>query len=440
MTVLTPAGKPFDWSNPPPQTALALWSRQTSGGARVTGSVRTIAHLDVLDERALKKFGVRIRVIQPPFNRGVKASEGTHDLDACWDLDIPGVPWVEQERFFRFNGCAAWYRKPPTFSPHIHGFSLPPRGFNSVSEDFRDAGMVVGKYVDGGWSTYGRLLASSQIADYYGHRTGLEGHAADNTAHPDDIAATIFNYAAYAKEQRDMKAKDNRVIGLSWNVLTGRKGPEVRRELAALIRANKRPSFVAVQEAITYRGPLSRMAEKLNYRLYQPRHIGDPAPGIQAREAGSTALLIRDDVLVWGSGALRGTHTWEGPKRRLIREGRVFPWVVADIDGEKTLIVAVHMPTGKNNPRNRAAWNESIVMVEALVKEKALPFIILGDWNDPFTSHDPRSPRAMAVRLKGRVASADGVRIDYAVTKGKFTVTKAAKRGSDHYAIRIKKG
>jgi hypothetical protein len=40
----------------------------------------------------------------------------------------------------------------------------------------------VGQYVPG------------QVTDYYAHKNGLVGSAPDNTWHPDNIKATIFNY------------------------------------------------------------------------------------------------------------------------------------------------------------------------------------------------------------------------------------------------------
>lgn len=203
MSVLTLAGKQINWDKPPAAKTRVMWSRKTSSGKRVTGSLRTIAHLDHLDTLAVKKYGKHIVVFQPPYNTGVKASAGTHDYDACLDGYIPGVSWREQERFFRANGAGAWWRnKSQGFSNHIHWLVLPPREGKDVSDDFRTAGFKVGKYVDGGWSTKGRRFVSSQIADYYDHRTGLTGHRIDPSWFPKDIAATIFDLPAYIKRQR----------------------------------------------------------------------------------------------------------------------------------------------------------------------------------------------------------------------------------------------
>jgi len=205
MGVLTLAGKPIDWTKPPETTARVMWSQRATNGEPVTGSLRTIAHLDHLSILAMAKYRVGISVIQPPYNTGVKASAGTHDFDACSDVKITGVPWEEQQRFFRANGFAAYYRRPPAFGEHIHGFTLPPRSGGSVVDDFAEAGFKVGKYVDGGFSLFGKRVASAQIEDYYWHRTALAGHEHDPSWFPPNIAATIFNLNAYIKRQLPKK-------------------------------------------------------------------------------------------------------------------------------------------------------------------------------------------------------------------------------------------
>lgn len=202
MTVLTLTGKKINWAKPPHPTARVMWSQRDTSGRAVTGSLRTIAHLDHLNTLAVKKFDSGIVVMQPPYNTTVPQSEGTHDFDACLDVFIPNVSWETQQRFFRANGAGAYYREPPAFTSHIHYFTLPPREGSDVSDDYRSGGFKVGRYVDGGWSTYGRRVASSQIEDYYNHRTALSGHAHDPSWFPPDIGATIFNLNAYVNRQR----------------------------------------------------------------------------------------------------------------------------------------------------------------------------------------------------------------------------------------------
>lgn len=203
MTVLTLAGKPIDWAKPPSPTTKVKWSKTDTSGRAVTGSFRHICHLEYLDQQARKEFGTGIKIIQPAYNRGVGASAGTHDYDACIDVYIPGVAWSTQQRFFRKHGLGSWWRKKnDIWKDHIHGFTLPPQEGVDRSDDFAIAGFTVGKYIDGGWSLYGRRVASAQIVSYYKHRTGLKGDAKDPSWFPEDIGATIFNLNEFVKAQR----------------------------------------------------------------------------------------------------------------------------------------------------------------------------------------------------------------------------------------------
>lgn len=206
MSVLTLAGKPINWDNPPKATDKVQWSQKDIYGRRVIGSLRTIAHLDHLNTLAKKKFGVGVSVIQPPYNTGVRASAGTHDYDACLDVFIPGVPWLTAQAFFRANGFGAWWRrrKPRVWNDHIHGFTLPPREGKSIADDFAIFGFKVGYLVDGGYSTRGRRVSSAQIESYYAERSGMSGNARDNTWFPDDIEATIFSLTDYIARQRGL--------------------------------------------------------------------------------------------------------------------------------------------------------------------------------------------------------------------------------------------
>src|SRR6478735_6686204 len=51
MTVLTLGGKPINWNRPPKATARVKWSQLTTGGKPVTGSFRSICHLDRLNSQ-----------------------------------------------------------------------------------------------------------------------------------------------------------------------------------------------------------------------------------------------------------------------------------------------------------------------------------------------------------------------------------------------------
>lgn len=198
-------GKPINWNKPPKPTDMVAWSKKTTSGHSIRGSFRTICHMNRLNNLAIGKYGRELQVIQPDWNTGVAASAGTHDFDACWDVYIPGVSWWEQQRFLRKNGFACWYRHPPLFGNHVHGFTLPPREGNSISDDFKVHGFKVGVYVDGGWSTRGRQVASSQIEDYYNHAFGLAGQhekGSDHSWFPKDIPSTIFDLGAYVGRRK----------------------------------------------------------------------------------------------------------------------------------------------------------------------------------------------------------------------------------------------
>lgn len=209
MTVLNRFTKrPVNWNLPHRKTVLVMWSKRDTSGRKVIGSLRTIAHLDRTNNLAKKHFGKEIEVIQPCYNKSVKASAGTHDYDACLDVRIRGVSWWTQQKFFRANGWGAYYRSPAQgFSNHIHMFSLPVQEGTSRSDDYKVSGFKVGRFVDGGFSTVGRLVASSQIEDYYGRRNALANHAKDPSWFPSNIKATIFNLKAYQDRRRTKKRR-----------------------------------------------------------------------------------------------------------------------------------------------------------------------------------------------------------------------------------------
>ncbi len=187
-------GREINWSKPPKANTIVRFLHQ---GRTYKCSFRAACHMARLNSLVRAKWGVEIHIMQGPYNTGVAASAGTHDYDATWDISIPGVDWYEAQRFLRANGFGCWVRLPPAFGWHIHGFTLPPREGQSISDDFQVFGFKVGKYVDGGWSLFGRVVGSSQISDYYDERSGLSGHAKDGTWFPDDKAATVFDHQAF---------------------------------------------------------------------------------------------------------------------------------------------------------------------------------------------------------------------------------------------------
>lgn len=205
MAILTLRGKPVDWNDPPKPSDMVIWAHQ---GKQYRASLRTVCHLDRLNELAKRRFGKEIVVLQGPWNTGVAASAGTHDYDSVWDIYIPGVDWWVQQRFFRRHGFACWFRHPPKFGYHIHGFTLPIPEGHVRSDDWKLSGFEVGIYVDGGYSTRGRLVTSSQIADYYNEAFGLADEhtpASDRSWFPDDKDATIFDLNRFIKHRAKLQ-------------------------------------------------------------------------------------------------------------------------------------------------------------------------------------------------------------------------------------------
>lgn len=155
-----------------PKAVLTHTHPYVSGVQTFKATRRTHAHVAWTCERLVKYPGTRLHVIQPCYNAGIKASQGTHDLDAVLDVDIVGMDWWDSQRFLREHGWAAWLRFPPSFTWHIHMVSLGYVG-------------PVGVYVPG------------QVTDYYNHAFGLKGQhtpGSDTSWFPPDIDATIFDF------------------------------------------------------------------------------------------------------------------------------------------------------------------------------------------------------------------------------------------------------
>lgn len=208
MAVLTLTGKPINWAKPPKPTTKVMWSQRTTGGKRVIGSLRTIAFLDRLNRLAKKRFGRGLIVYQGPYNTTIEQSAGTHDFDAALDIWIPGVPGFVQQRFVRANGGGGYYRyEAQGFMKHIHLFVLPHRHGADVSLDYERGGFKVGYLIDGGWSTKGKVVSSSQIEDYYAHRDALKDHSHDRSWFPPSIEATVFNLHDYIERHRKIQER-----------------------------------------------------------------------------------------------------------------------------------------------------------------------------------------------------------------------------------------
>jgi len=174
-----------------------IWYSQTNiYGQKFKCSRRTAAHIDKTRYR-LRKLGEKrkktytLRIIQGSFNTSVSASAGTHDYDACLDVQIIGMDWYEAQKFLRRQGWAAWVRTPAQgFSWHIHMISLPKYKKRFVAR--------VGEWVPG------------QIDAYYAHNDGLAGGGSpDNTWHPKSIINSIFRYNLWLAEVAARKSVKN---------------------------------------------------------------------------------------------------------------------------------------------------------------------------------------------------------------------------------------
>lgn len=183
-----------------------------------------------------------IRVIQQCYHTGVAASAGTHDFDACLDVQIMGLTWQEAQDFLRSCGWAAWWRHTGSWAApsqwHIHMALLGAPA----------AGCTVGTFVDGGVSRFGHTIASSQYADYFAHRSGLAGHVADATWHPSDITSTIFKYATWLEANMQLTAKqiDQIATAVVAQLLNATVGPDDDKTpvRTALYRASNVPDLI----------------------------------------------------------------------------------------------------------------------------------------------------------------------------------------------------
>lgn len=360
MSVLTLAGKPIDWRSPPKAADMVLWSGKTQSGRPVRGSLRAIAHLDRLNSLSLKRFGVPVTVIQPPFNDGVEASEGTHDLDQTFDVWIAGVPGPVQQKFIRANGGGAYLRTPEQGFPlHIHFFTLPERQGADVSDDYRSGGFRVGRYVDGGWSTVGARVASSQIEDYYTHRNALEGHAHDPSWFPADIAATIFDLPAYIARQRAAMEPTSLIVQTT-NIEDMAKPP-----LAPSLLSVK-PHVAVIQQGGQATDYLSARGV---YRLLQM---------VKGAEAREIKVLVREGVKVLRRKRLNMKKRWIGPKIARVHEARTYMAVKVNLPF-RAWVLNVHFPTGGPDGPNAAAWMESWKRVVAFLKRRR--GVAIGDFN-----------------------------------------------------------
>lgn len=218
-----------------------------------------------------------------------------------------------------------------------------------------------------------------------------------------------------------------RPLILSANLLVGRKPKRVRRAVRRHLR--KRPLVAVLQEATGYLDVIRAVADRRGYRVI----VAGPAAGKGMR---SNVLLVRDEVAVYASGVAKVRAPWVGPRLRISWPGRAFPWAVVDLDGTRTLVVDVHMPT-EGRGINRISWIACKARLRRMAdqlaeRHGATAVVLVGDWNNRYDDYGKSSIRRMAQRL-GFAVVKGGTPIDYLLARGIALVGKPGPaRGSDH--------
>lgn len=118
------------------------------------------------------KAGFTFVIGQGSYNVGVEASAGTHDGGGTADFSVRGLTTAQRVKMVRSlkdAGFAAWYRPaiPKLWPPHVHAVAIKDK--------------------DLAW------LAKLQVEDYLNGKSGLKGHAKDNTYRPDP--QVVWDYA-----------------------------------------------------------------------------------------------------------------------------------------------------------------------------------------------------------------------------------------------------
>lgn len=150
-------------------------------------------------------------------------------------------------------------------------------------------------------------------------------------------------------------------------------------------------------------------------------------------EAGSTMLLIREDVRVYDHGLITVRGAWRGP-RRGHHPGRTFPWACVDLDGDHVTVAVIHFPW--NRTLNWRAWSACIRALIAFCRAHRGPLVLMGDWNLSWRGRGLGSIRRLARRCGLTYVSTGGA-IDYALARGIDLDGHTGPRyGSDHHSAR----
>lgn len=147
--------------------------------------------------------------------------------------------------------------------------------------------------------------------------------------------------------------KNNRVVDLltiiAWNIYIG-TGASAARTALKEFRKQHRPEVFALMEASNLYGDL----EGLGYQVF---HMKPKAlrPGNRPGQ-GNIAILVRNDVEVVQSFAMRMRTFWIGPKHGWEQDPRVYRWVKIRWQGKKVKLGVAHVPFGekaRTESRNR---------------------------------------------------------------------------------------
>jgi hypothetical protein len=207
------------------------------------------AHLRYTIARLKRLFpNAHFHIIQTSFNDDISASAGTHDKCSCFDIEIFGLSWPQQQWFVRNCGWAGWWRQPwQGFSNHIHMCSITCRA-------------PKGEFVP------------AQVMDYYNHTYGLAGmHNTDQdkswfpgdegdppwpVGNPiqwrRDINETLFDYEKEIEEADMTPEQEDRLVkrvkeAILDEVIDTEEGTDITVRMAAkraaqtpdLVRANR---------------------------------------------------------------------------------------------------------------------------------------------------------------------------------------------------------
>jgi hypothetical protein len=184
-------------------TALSRVSSHTLAARTFRATGWTADHLQhTIAALKAKHPSAQLHILQASYHTGYAPSAGTHDFDGVLDVWIEGLSWSQAQRFLRSQGWAAWHRTTAQgfTSEHIHMATIPA-GLSGrptaqqVGAAYKALGLKVGKFIDGGITSQGKVIGSSQIVDYFAHSFGLAGDhqsGADKSWFPADIAKTIY--------------------------------------------------------------------------------------------------------------------------------------------------------------------------------------------------------------------------------------------------------